>query len=118
MWCDNQGSIALANNLVFHACTKHIDLDVHFVREKSPELKLSIQYAPSLEQVGYIFTKPLLVQRFQNLHNKLHVTSLSYLQGQNISMQDKVENGSSTNVSKEHSTFSLKGHVKGMPAAP
>ncbi|KAL6313688.1 hypothetical protein AAG906_010106 [Vitis piasezkii] len=102
MWCDNQGSIALANNLVFHACTKHIDLDVHFVREK---------------QVGYIFTKPLLVQRFQNLRNKLHVTSLSHLQGHNISMQDKVENGSSTNVSKE-STFSLKGHVKGMSAAP
>ena len=31
-------------------------------------------------------------------------------------MQDKVEKGSSTNVSKK-STFSLKGHVKGMPSA-
>ena len=60
--------------------------------------------------------KPLHAQCFQHLRNKFHVTSLSHLKGNNISMQDKVEKGSSTNVSKK-STFSLKGHVKGMPSA-
>lgn len=48
MWCDNQGSIALGNNPVFHARTKHFELNVHFIRE-------------SFEQVADIFTKPLLV---------------------------------------------------------
>ena len=32
--CDNQSSINLANNLVFHKNTKHIDTQFHFVREK------------------------------------------------------------------------------------
>ena len=35
MWCDNQGAIALAYNLVYHAKTKHVELDIHFIREKS-----------------------------------------------------------------------------------
>jgi hypothetical protein len=32
--CDNQSSIKLANNPVFHKNTKHIDTQFHFVREK------------------------------------------------------------------------------------
>lgn len=32
--CDYQGVIALANNPVYHAKTKHVELDIHFVREK------------------------------------------------------------------------------------
>ena len=32
--CDNQSSIKLANNLVYHARSKHIETHYHFVREK------------------------------------------------------------------------------------
>ena len=32
--CDNQGAVALAKNPEFHARTKHIDIQHHFVREK------------------------------------------------------------------------------------
>ena len=34
IWCDNQSAAALASNHKFHPQTKHIELDVHFLREK------------------------------------------------------------------------------------
>lgn len=34
IWCDNKSVISLASFPVFHACTKHIEIDFHFIREK------------------------------------------------------------------------------------
>ena len=34
IYCDNISSILLTKNLVFHACTKHIEVHYDFVREK------------------------------------------------------------------------------------
>jgi hypothetical protein len=32
IWCDNIGaSLALASNHVYHARTKHIEVDIHFI---------------------------------------------------------------------------------------
>ncbi|XP_031256894.1 secreted RxLR effector protein 161-like [Pistacia vera] len=33
LWCDNVSTAALASNLVFHARTKHIEIDAHYIRE-------------------------------------------------------------------------------------
>ena len=59
LWCDNQSVTALAANLVSHACSKHVELDLHFIRDKVLRQEIQIQYIPSTDQVADIFTKHL-----------------------------------------------------------
>ncbi|KAJ2911505.1 hypothetical protein MD484_g8909, partial [Candolleomyces efflorescens] len=33
LYCDNLGAIKLSTNPVYHACTKHIDIHFHFIRQ-------------------------------------------------------------------------------------
>jgi hypothetical protein len=43
LWCDNIGALALASNPVYHARTKHIEIDYHFNREKVLNGDISIK---------------------------------------------------------------------------
>lgn len=40
---DNQGSIALAHNLVFHAQTKHIDMQYHYICDEVVIKRIDLQ---------------------------------------------------------------------------
>ena len=73
LWCDNQSVTALAANLVSHACSKHVELDLHFIRDKVLRQEIQIQYIPSTDQVADIFTKHLPSSQFITLHTKLYV---------------------------------------------
>jgi Reverse transcriptase (RNA-dependent DNA polymerase) len=73
LWCDNLGATFLASNPVYHARTKHIELNYHFVREKIANKQLQVKFVCSTDQIGDFFTKSLGRTRFQLLRNKLHV---------------------------------------------
>ncbi|KAJ1695606.1 hypothetical protein LUZ63_012304 [Rhynchospora breviuscula] len=82
LWCDNLGATFLAANPVFHARTKHIELDFHFVREKVADKLINVQYICSADQLGDFFTKGLSKARFNLLRSKLNVvTDQSSLRG-------------------------------------
>ena len=74
LWCDNQSAAHLAANPVFHSRSKHIELDLHFIREKVLRQELQICYVPSGDQLADIFTKHLPITQFCNLRSKLTVT--------------------------------------------
>ncbi|PKU86717.1 Retrovirus-related Pol polyprotein from transposon TNT 1-94 [Dendrobium catenatum] len=75
MYCDNTSAIALANNPVFHARTKHIEIDQNFIREHIQNNTVRLLPISTTDQVADIFTKSLPTPRFQQLRNKLTVTT-------------------------------------------
>jgi hypothetical protein len=75
LWCDNVSALALASNPVYHARTKHIEVDYHFVREKVLNCDILIKYISTHDQVSDIFTKGLFSARFLTLKSKLMVVA-------------------------------------------
>ena len=73
LWCDNIGANSLAKNPVFHARTKHIELDAHFLREKVEAGLIDPCYVPTECQTADIFTKGLARDRFLFLRSKLNL---------------------------------------------
>ncbi|KAM1682854.1 hypothetical protein EV1_033760 [Malus domestica] len=71
LWCDNLSAISLASNPVFHARTKHIELDYHYIRELVLANLLKVQYVCSQDQLADIHTKSLSKSRFLYLQSKL-----------------------------------------------
>jgi len=76
LWCDNLGAKYLSANPIFHARTKHIEVDYHFVRDQVSKKLLDIEYVPTGDQVADGFTKPLSVRLLENFKVNLNLTRL------------------------------------------
>lgn len=57
LWYNNLSTIAFEANLIIHACIKHMELNMHFVREKVLPLEFLVQHIPSEEQPTDCLTK-------------------------------------------------------------
>ncbi len=66
IYCDNISSIVLANNLVYHARTKHIKVHYCFIREKVLAKEINLIYVNAKDQVVDIFTKALGTDKLRN----------------------------------------------------
>jgi histone deacetylase 1/2 len=73
LWCDNMGATYLSANPIFHARTKHIEIDFHFVRERVANKQLEIRFISSKDQVADGFTKALPARPFEDFKNNLNL---------------------------------------------
>lgn len=75
VYCDNSSAVALSRNHVLYNRTKHMELDVYFVRDKVIQGSLDVVHIPSLDQTVDSRTKLLDVTRFCDLKAKLWVVA-------------------------------------------
>ncbi len=78
---DNQGCIMLSKNPVYHARTKHIDIQHHFIREKVEQKQVELKYCPMNKMIIDILTKPIPRDQFKFLHKRIAMNSRSSLSG-------------------------------------
>jgi hypothetical protein len=78
LWCDNLGATFFIANQVFHAQTKHTEIDFHFVQEKVSAGALKVHFIFSQDQLAAdIFTKAPSRDVFDRLKFELCLTSTS-----------------------------------------
>lgn len=79
IWCNNLSVVLLSANPVQNAHTKHIKLDLYFVREKVLQGTIDVKHVPTLDQVADVLTKAISSNRFYDLRTKLRVEALRTL---------------------------------------
>jgi hypothetical protein len=73
LYCDNIGATYLASNPIYHARTKHIEIDYHFVRDMVAKKILQVCFISGKDQLVDILTKSLAAARFNMLRSNLNV---------------------------------------------
>jgi hypothetical protein len=73
LWLQNDSAIHMADNLVEHSRTKHMDIQYHFLRDHQQKGDIKIAYVNTQNQLADIFTKPLDEKTFSKLRNELNI---------------------------------------------
>ena len=68
---DNQSTISISKNDIYHHRTKHIDIRYHFTRDCVENGDIELRHCKTEHMVADMLTKPLPRQRFQTLRLQL-----------------------------------------------
>jgi len=77
IFCDNTAAICLSKNPILHSRAKHIEIKHHFIRDDVQKGILDIQFINTEYQWANIFTKPLIVERFDFIKKNLNMHFVS-----------------------------------------
>ncbi|GJX69199.1 ribonuclease H-like domain-containing protein [Tanacetum coccineum] len=73
VYCDNVSAVYMSANYVQHQRTKHIEIDIHFVRDMVTAGQVRVLHVPSRFQYTDIFTKGLPSTLFEEFRSSLSV---------------------------------------------
>ncbi|GKD66840.1 ribonuclease H-like domain-containing protein [Tanacetum coccineum] len=107
VYCDNMSAIYMSTNPVQHQRTKHIKINIHFIRDKVTKGHVRVLHVPSRYQYPDIFTKRLPSTSFEEFRSSLSVRSstartaeeCNYYNSRSLATTISVGNPSLTTVS-------------------
>ena len=73
VYCDNVSAVYLSTNPVQHQRTKHVQIDLHFVRDRIAIGDVRVLHVPTTSQFADIFTKRLPSSTFSEFRSNLNV---------------------------------------------
>lgn len=73
IFCDNISAVYLSTNPVQHQRIKHVEIDIHFVRERVALGQIKVLHVPTSLRYAYIFTKGLPTTVFQDFRSSLSI---------------------------------------------
>ncbi|WVZ85085.1 LOW QUALITY PROTEIN: hypothetical protein U9M48_032042 [Paspalum notatum var. saurae] len=74
VYCDNVSAVYLSTNPVQHQRTKHMEIDLHFVRDRVAIGDVRVLHVPTTSQFTDIFTKGLPSAVFSEFRSSLNIT--------------------------------------------
>ncbi|MCO5599011.1 hypothetical protein L7F22_053110 [Adiantum nelumboides] len=91
IYTDSQSVLAVARNPVFHACTKHIEVHYHYVRERPSTGEISLAYVPAQDNLANLFTKALSYLQCLGTKKQAKPICLVGLKLEDMDMDDWIE---------------------------
>jgi hypothetical protein len=75
IYCDNVSAVYLSTNPIQHQRTKHVEIDLYFVRERVAIGDVRVLHVPTTSQFTDIFTKGLPTSVFSEFRSSLNIRS-------------------------------------------
>jgi hypothetical protein len=75
VYCDNISAVYLSTNLVQHQRTKHVEIDLHFIRDRVAIGEVRVLHVLTTSQFTDIFTKGLPSSTFTDFRSSLNIAS-------------------------------------------
>jgi hypothetical protein len=73
VYCDNVSAVYLSSNPVQHQRTKHVEIDLHLIRERVALGEVRVLHVPTTSQYADVFTKGLPTSVFTEFRSSLNV---------------------------------------------
>ena len=76
LFCDNKVAIAIAQNPIQHDCTKHVEVDHHFIKENLNGRIIQFPFIQSKSQLANVLTKIVSGKAFHDIFDKLGMINI------------------------------------------
>jgi len=77
--CDNKSSIKMSEDPIFHARTKHINNQYHYIRSLVQVGVIKLQYTLTDEHIADVLTKSLPNKKFEHFRSMLRLVDVTNL---------------------------------------